>query len=181
MNIHHKKRVVATLILVANQSDIQRADESPEGVRPPQLVGTQSVRGRSAVPPPPPFYEAVFMAGGRAGATIRSSQPIQILSDGDDDDQASTPRAVNQPQGEPEPELPGGTEPSESDITSRTNEGETDDHDDEYESPEHTDTDPYKDPTDSQADVEQTADTEQVTIVDSPEEPGTGGEAVDDP
>ena len=150
----------------SHQPDVQRSDESPEGHHPPRIVVTQSLRGRATVPPQPQFYEAVYMAGVRAGAGIRPSQPIQVLSDGDE----STPREVNQPQGEPEPEMPGGTEPSESDRTSRTNEGEIDDQDDEDESPDHTDTD-----------VEQTADTEQITIVDSLDESPAGGEAMINP
>ena len=106
------------------QTDVQRSDENREGHPPSRIVVTQPLRGRTTVSPPPQFYEAVYLAGVRAGAGIHPSQSIQMLSDGDDTDQASTPREVNQPQGEPEPEMPGGTEPSESDQTSRTNEGE---------------------------------------------------------
>ena len=137
------------------------------------------MQAQTDMPPPPPFYEAVFKAGVRAGAAVRSSHPIQIFSDGEDDDyDPSTPRESRQPQGEPEPEMPGRSEPSESDQTSRPNEGESDDRDNEGESPEHTDTDPYGDPTESQADVEVTAHTEEVTIVDSPDKSKGNGEAM---
>ena len=74
------------------QTDVQRSDESPEGPPPPRIAVTQSVRGRTNVPPPPQFYEAIYLAGVRAGAGMHLSQNIQVLSDGDEDDQASTPR-----------------------------------------------------------------------------------------
>ena len=57
----------------------------------------------------------------------------------------------------------------------------TDDQHNESDYPDHTDTDPYEDPTDSQADVGQTADTEQITIDDSPDESPAGGEPVINP
>ena len=142
----------------------------------PRKVATQSSRGRTNIPPPPEFYEEVFIAGVRAGAAVRSSQNIQLLSDGDDTDRVSTPREANQPQGEPEPEMPGRTDPSESEQTSRTNGGESDvetlqfNQEDGSNYPDHTDTDPYEDPTDSHADVEQRADIEQIEVEDSLDE-----------
>ena len=70
-----------------------------------------------------------------------------------------------------------GTDPSDSEPPSRQT--ETDTRDDETNSPDHTDTDPYGDPTDSQADVEQEPDTEQVILVDSPDEaPVEGGPVI---
>ena len=161
---------------IGYQSDAQRSDDSPEGQRPPQIMGNRPGRERPLVPPPPQFYDGIYVA-----TTLRPPQAIQLLSDGDDTDQVSTPREVNQPQGEPEPEMPGGTEPSESDRTSRLPEGETGDQNDEEESPDHTDTDPYGDPIHSQADVEQTPDTEQVVLVDSPDESPVEREAVVNP
>ena len=70
------------------------------------------------------------------------------------------PRETPQPQGEPEPEMPGGgTDPSESD--------ESDDREDGSEHPDHTDTDPYEDPASSQAEVEISPDLECIDIDDS--------------
>ena len=157
------------------QSDTQRSDESPEGYRPPPSVpittNIATGRRRPNIPTPPQFHDTLYV-----GALIRPPQDTHLCSDGDDTDRASTPREINQPQGEPEPEMPGGTEPSDSEPTSRQT--ETDNQDEEGDSPDHTDTDPYGDPTESQADVEQEPDTEGVVLIDSPDEAPVGGGAM---
>ena len=114
------------------------------------------------------------MAGLQAGATLHAhGASIQG---------AILPREVNQPQGEPEPELPGATDPSESEQASGEIGGESDSetlhlNQDDGSDAIHTDTDPYEDPTSSQAEVEQTPDVEYIDIEESPDEFTDAGES----
>ena len=121
-----------------------------------------SARGRSDVPPPPLFYEDAFRAGFQVGAAIQAQQ-AQFLDNEYNTGEFLPPRETTQPQGEPEPETPGGgTDPSDSDGSD--DQGDGSDH------PEHTDTDPYEDPTSSQAEVEPAPDLECIDVEDSPDE-----------
>ena len=162
-----------------------RAGQSPEIYYEPRVAIPTSGRGRPDVPPPPLFFEEVFMAGVQAGAAIQSAQHIHLTGDGGSIGRASFPREENQPQGAPEPELPGASDPSESEQTSREIGGESDGEtlqlnpEDGSDYPDHTDTDPYEDPTSSQAEVEPSPDVEQIDIDDSPDESQAAQESED--
>ena len=119
------------------------------------------MRTRPAVPPPPAFYQTIYTTGYGAGAGTPAAIPVQgipVVNLDDDDDDVLPQGEVPQPQGEPEPEFPGGDDPSDSDQNGPSDARESDmpdqsSHQDEGESPDHADTDPYGDPTDTQADV----------------------------
>ena len=98
-DLHHEEAVKIHTDTSSYGSDV-RAEQSPEVHHQPRIALPTSGRGRPDVPPPPLFFEEVFMAGVQAGAAIQSAQHIHLMGDGGNIDRASTPREVNQPQGE---------------------------------------------------------------------------------
>ena len=123
----------------------------------PRVVG----RGRT-IPTPPTLIEEAFEAGVQAGMALQAQQAQRDRLYEELDYDFGIPMVPRPPlpQGEPEPEMPGGgTDPSESDDTGDQGDGS------EY--PDHTDTDPYES---SQAEVEQTPDLECIDIGESPDE-----------
>ena len=137
-----------------------------------------SGRGRANVPPPPEFYEELVIAAMQAGAAIQAQQ-TQFMGSGGNIGGMMIPHEPNQPQGEPEPELPGAGEPSEAEDVNRTSGRDSDgetlhlEQGDGSDYPDHTDTDPYEDPTSSQAEVEPSPDVEHIEVEDSPDEVAT--------
>ena len=87
-------------------SDV-RAEQSPQAYQGRRIALSTSGRGRTDIPTPPLFIDEVFMAGVQAGAAIQSAQNMHWMGDGGNIGRASSQREENQPQGEPEPELPG--------------------------------------------------------------------------
>ena len=82
---------------------------------------------RSNAPPPPTFYQSLVAAGVGGGAATGAllRQGMDVI-DIDDEDDALPLGEARQPQGKPEPELPGRSEPSASDWTG-TSEGRASD------------------------------------------------------
>ena len=109
-----------------------------------------------------------YSGGYRSG---ESPEGTPVVIDDDDDDDVFPPREVPQPQGEPEPEYPGGDGPSESAQTGPPDEEsdlpDQENDEEEDESPEYTDTDPYGDPTETQADATVTPETEDADVIES--------------
>ena len=145
---------------------------------------------RPEVPPPPVFNEGMspaaaeemFLLALQMGAAMQQQQ-TQFLGQGGGLNIRPAAPAPNQPQGEPDPELPGAGEPQseqETAIGTTTIGGESDaetldfhreEEGSEY--PDHTDNDPYEDaenPSSSQAEAEPAPDIEQIDIDDSSEE-----------
>ena len=147
---------------------------------------------RPEVPVPPLFHEDIFMAGFQMGAAVQAQQ-AQFMAQAGGFNMGTPPPAPNQPQGEPDPELPGAGEPSSEQPTEagsevieddsyaetlRLNEGE-----DRSEYPDNTENDPYEDaehpegsepeaenPEGSQADVRTDPDITRIDIDESPDE-----------
>ena len=65
---------------------------------------------RPEVPPPPSFYENLLMAGFQMGAVIQAQQD-QFYAQAGALNMRPPPQVPTQPQGEPDPELPGAGEP----------------------------------------------------------------------
>ena len=71
---------------------------------------------RPEVPIPPSFQEDLFVAAFQMGAAVQAQQ-AQFLAQAGGFNFGAPPPAPNQPQGEPDPELPGaGEPPSEQDT-----------------------------------------------------------------
>ena len=121
---------------------------------------------RPEVPMPPLFNEEIFMAGFQMGAAVQAQQ-AQFMAQAGGFDYGTPPPAPNQPQGEPDPELPGAGEPSSEQPTEAGTEVIEDDSDaetlrfnegeDRSDNPDNTENDPYEDadhPEASEPDVE---------------------------
>ena len=154
-----------------HQNPVADEPEIPDAAPEPRLPAIQ----RSDVPRPPLFYEDLLVAGLQLGATIQAQQS-QFLAQGGGLIGLAPP-APNQPQGEPDPELPGaGEPPSEQETTEPTAvESDTEtlqfnEERDGHDYPETTDTDPYEEaenPESSQAEAEPAPDIDHIDIADS--------------
>ena len=149
-------------------------------------------RQRPEVPVPPLFHEDIFMAGFQMGAAVQAQQS-QFMAQSGGFNFGTPPPAPNQPQGEPDPELPGAGEPSSEQPTEAGSEVIEDDSDaetlrlnegeDRSEYPDNTENDSYEDaehpegsepeaenPEGSQADVRTDPDIMRIDIDESPDE-----------